>query len=191
MFRYAIAGLLMLSGALAMADGLSYDRVQASFEEIDIDVGGGFEVDGDGFSLGGSMAVGDNWYILGEYTTADFDLGVDYDELSLGGGYHHGLSDRTDFIAELTYENAEADSGAVSVDDSGLGLAVGLRSMVNPKLELEGKLSYVDLDDSGDDTSIGFRAWYAVSSSFAVGVGAEFGDDVSGYGIGARWYFDR
>ena len=181
----------MLSGALAIADGLSYNRVQASFEEIDIDIGGGLEVDGDGFSLGGTMAVGDSWYVLGEYTTADFDLGVDYDELSLGGGYHHGLSDRTDLIAELTYENAEADSGAVSVDDSGLGLAVGLRSMINPKLELEGKLSYVDLDDSGDDTSIGFRAWYAVSGSFAVGVGAEFGDDVSGYGIGARWYFDR
>ena len=37
--------------------------------------------------------------------------------------------------------------------------------------------------------SIDLQAWYTFTKAFAVGGGLEFGDDVTIWGIGVRWYF--
>ena len=50
-------------------------------------------------------------------------------------------------------------------------------------------IQYVDLSDSGDDTSLRGEAWYSFTENFALGLNAGAGDDVVSYGIGARFYF--
>ena len=41
LFCLALAGLLILSSAVAMADGVIYNYIQAAYQEVDIDLDGG------------------------------------------------------------------------------------------------------------------------------------------------------
>lgn len=192
MLRYALMGILMLSGAAALADDLSYSRIQATYQEVDLDAGGGVDVDGDGFGVGGSFAIGDSWYAFANYATADFDSVVDLTILTIGAGWHTAISEKTDFYAELGFADGEIDvSGFGSEDDSGYSVEIGIRSMVNENLELFGSVGQVDFDDFGDGTALGAGLWYTVSGNFALGLGADFEDDVTSYGLGARLYFDK
>lgn len=191
MLRYGLLVLLVFAGATAVAEEVSYSFVQAGYQRVDFDVGGGSNVDGDGFGVGGSVAVGDTWHIVANYSTADFDLGVDLDEFSIGAGYHFGIAQNADFFAELLYVQLDASASGFSADDSGLGANVGLRSMISETLELFGHISHVDLDDAGNSTTVGAGLWYTVSGNLAVGLSASFDDDVKTYGIGLRLYFDQ
>ena len=57
------------------------------------------------------------------------------------------------------------------------------------EFELEGGINYVDLSDSGDNTSVfGAGRWY-FTPALAAGIEAEFGDNVNTYGLGVRWSF--
>ena len=58
-------------------------------------------------------------------------------------------------------------------------------------LELEGAITYVDLSDSGDDTSFGVAARWFFTDNLALGVEGEFADDANTYGVGFRWAFGK
>jgi hypothetical protein len=68
-------------------------------------------------------------------------------------------------------------------------LAVGLRAKPLQQLELEGSVNYLDLSDTGDDTSLGLAARWYFADQLAVGVEGDFADDATSYGIGVRWSF--
>lgn len=190
MFRYLlIAAAALLMSTSALADGVSYSYIQAMYAEVDIDVGP-VDADGDGFAVAGSVAINDSWYVFADYGTADFDFNVDLDRFSIGAGYHAPISTATDWFAALSYEDAEVDTGFGSASDDGFGIEGGLRSMISPKFELKGSVSYTDLGDD-DDTALNLGGWYTVSGNFAVGFEASFGDTISSYGIGGRLYFDK
>ena len=192
MLRYALVGVLMLSSAAALADGPSYSYIQASYQEVDIDAGGGIDADGDGFGLGGSVALGDDWYVFAGYSSAELESVIDLKVLTIGGGWHTSISPNTDFFAQLGFADGELDvSGFGSADDSGYAAAVGVRSMVSEELELYGSIGQVDFDDFGDGTSFSAGLWYTVSGNLALGLGAEFDDDVTTYGVGVRLFFDK
>ena len=63
------------------------------------------------------------------------------------------------------------------------------RARVAQEFELEGGLNYMDFSDSGDDTSVYAAGRWYFTPSFAAGLEAELGDDVTTYGIGVRWSF--
>ena len=77
MLRYLSVGLLFLSSAAALAEGPSYSYIEGLYQEFDVDVGGGFDADGDGFTVAGSVAINDRWFVLVDYASADFDAGFD------------------------------------------------------------------------------------------------------------------
>ena len=182
----------MLSSATAMAQAPSYSYIQASYQEVDIDLGGGLDVDGDGFGVGGSAELGANWFIFASYSSFDFESVVDLNELSVGAGYHSAISEKTDWFVSLGYIDAELDiAGFGSFDDSGIGASLGVRSMFSPTLELYGSVGYADLGDGADGTSFAAGLWYTVTGNLALGLGVEAGDDVTGYGVGFRLYFDK
>lgn len=165
------------------------DLVGYQEAELDDDLAG-FSFDGDGFGIGGSFEVGESWFIGVGYSTIGFDFGIDLDQISVGGGYHAGMSDRTDFFATLSYLSVEVSaSGFGSVDEDGYGVAVGVRSMLTDNVELNGSLGYSDLGDGADGTAFNVGALYSFTESFAVGFDIGIEEDVTLYSLGGRFYF--
>ena len=190
MLRIIAGSLVLALSASAMAETPSYNYGQVVYQRVDLDDDRGFNVDGDGFGIGGSFEIAPNWHIAGGYSSTEFDFGIDLNQLQVGAGFHTDISPTTSFYADLSWVTAEIDTGTFgSIDDDGIGISIGLRSNISPQVELEGSLSYVDLDDSGDNTSIGGAAWYKFSDVFAVGLLANVDEDVVAYGIGGRLYF--
>lgn len=186
-----LAAALVLPIAAPAAD-LSYNYVEAGIgrTELDVDAGSVDEVDGDGFSIAGSLAVTDNVHLFADFNTVDFDFDVDTRTIRVGGGWNLGLNESTDFIARVAYLQTEVDFPGGDADEDGFDIGVGLRSAIAPAFEIEGAIDYVDLggDDSGDTTFSG-AARYFVTSQFAVGVALGVGDDATSYGLTARLNF--
>ena len=189
MFRNVLGITLLVFAAPALAGDLSYNYFQLDYRRIDVD---DISVDGDGFGLGGAFEVGENWFIVAGYATADLDFGVDLDQLEAGVGYHADMSENADVFATLSYVSVEASApGVGSLDDNGFGIRVGVRGMVNEQVELTGSIGYVDLDDFGDGTSLGASAFYSFTDAFALGLVIETDDDITSYGLAGRFYFDN
>jgi hypothetical protein len=182
---------LLMAMSPAFADGLSYNYIELGYQNAELDDDfGGTSVDGDGYGIRGSYEVGESWFIAASYGTLDFDFGVDLDQLAIGGGYHTALSDRTDVFAALSYISAEVSaSGFNSLDEDGYGVVVGLRGLVSDKVELRGTIAYSDLGDGVDGTAFGAGALYSFTDNFALGLEIEIDEDVTLYGVGARFYF--
>ena len=191
MFKKLLGVTLLFVLSPAMADGLSYNYLQLGYQRADLDGDfAGISIDGDGYGVGGSLEVGENWFIGVGYNALDFDFGVDLEQLSVGAGYHFGLSDRSDFYATLAYIRAELSaSGFGSIDEDGYGVTIGIRGMLSDNVELQGSIAYTDLGDGADGTAFGAGALYNFTETFALGFEVSADDDVTVYGIGARFYF--
>jgi hypothetical protein len=192
--RFKFVSALAASAAfvpfLAQAEGLSYSYLDVAYVNTDID---NFNEDVDGFALRGSYELTDNVFVFAGYadqgtTVAGFD--IDVQTLNLGLGYAWPLGKALDVYGKLGYVSAEADAqGFGEADDDGYSLAVGLRGRAVEQLELEGAVSYVDLSDGGDDTTLDLGARWFFTPQFAAGVEGSFGDDANTYGLGVRWNF--
>ena len=180
-------GLFVLS-ATAAAEDFNYNFVQATYGQIDFDE---FGLDGDGFGIGGSVALSDSFHLFGAYTTADMDLGIDLNQIELGLGYNAPISETVDVVASLAYVSSELEAGGFSVDDDGYGLGVGLRAMLTPSFEVDGGISYVDMGDGGDDVGFGAGFLYHFTEQFSAGASAGWGDDVNTYSLNARMFFGK
>ena len=189
MMRSILCGLLLAVSTTAMADDLNYNFLSLGYERIELDNDFGFDVDGDGWTIGGSFEVGESWFLFAGYGMGDFDFGVDLDQWAAGGGYHLPMADNVDFVATLSYQRADISAGVLSVDDDGFGASVGLRAMVSERVELNGSVDYVDFGDAGDETSLSGSAWLNLTEQFALGLGVSFSDDATAYGLGGRLYF--
>jgi hypothetical protein len=190
MFRSLLALAAVSISGTVLAQDFDYNFVQASYGQYDID---GVNVDGDGFGIGGSVAISDRFHLFGSYATADFDFGVDMNTLTAGLGYNTPINDAVDIIASVAYVSAEVKvPGFGSVDDNGYGLGLGLRGMASPAVELNGGISYVDFGGNSDsDTSFGAGFLYHFSEAFALGLSGDWGDDVSSYQLNGRLSFGQ
>jgi hypothetical protein len=194
MLRKVCGLTLLLLAVPTFAADISYNFIEAEYQEIDIDSGflGGFDIDGDGYGIGGSFELNENWFIGASYSKADFDFGVDLDQLMLGAGYHVPISDNADFYGMFSFVSAEASVDSFdSIDEDGYAATIGLRGMIGERFELNGSLAYVDFGNGGDSTAFGAGALYNFGDAFAAGFSVGIDDDVTTYGIGFRVYFDR
>jgi opacity protein-like surface antigen len=190
MIRTLTVCLLFFLAAPALAETPSYNFVQATYVEVDVDLGLGSDLDGDGFGVGGAFEIGDNFFGFASYQDASFDFGADFSTLTIGFGYHTGLTDNTSFFFRVGYADAEISaSGFGSEDESGYAAGLGVRSQVSDLVELELEVAYVDLGDGADDTAVGGGIWFDVTDSLALGLNVSAGDDVTSYGGGLRFYF--
>ena len=135
--RYLVVVPALFLALPGMAESPSYDFIQASYQSVELDFGGGFSEDGDGFSLGGSFEIGEHMFGFASYGRTDFDFDVEFTQLQAGLGYRVGINDSTDFFATASYLDAEVSApGFGSADDSGYGLGIGIRSNVTDLVEL-------------------------------------------------------
>ena len=95
-------------------------------------------------------------------------------------------------MAELSYEYLEIDIPQVgSNDDTGLGLAIGVRFAQSEKLELNAGINYVDYSNGGDDTGFELGALYSINDAYSVGLSGEWSDTVSMYTLSGRFHFGK
>ncbi len=193
MARSALLVILFAFSASVYADGLSYSNLTASYGQIDFD---GLNADGDRLGVGASAEIGESFFVFGSYGVGEIDDGVfsiDVDSWNAGIGYHMPMSDSVDLVTSLSYEYVDISLplGLGSVDDNGFGLGVGIRYAANEQVEINAGIKYVDFSDSGDDTGFNAGLLYNLTENFAVGVAGDWGDDVTAYSIGVRFYFDN
>lgn len=200
--RYRIVLPMLLVGAFICTNTYSsdaeitYNYVDLAYVNTDVDDAlPGVDVDGDGGAIRFSGSVHPNVHLFGEYSQVDLDFGVDVTTWQVGVGYNHSLADYTDLFATVAYADAEVEASGVSFDDDGYALGAGIRHMfVNDQIrasvldgiELLGRLNYVDLDDSGDDTSGTAGILFHFDPVLAVGIEGTWSDDVTSYALGVR-----
>jgi hypothetical protein len=176
----AVAALLP---AVAFAD-LNYTKLDVSFVNVELD--GPFDVDGDGFAVGGSFELNDRFHVFGEWQDLDYDLGSDERAIEIGAGYRHGLTDTLDFVGTLSYIDVDFGAG----DTDALGLGAGIRARVGRSFEVDAALKYVDFDEGGDDTSVLLGGRWYFNDSMAVGLSTHLNDDAGdALRVGFRWEF--
>lgn len=180
------AALAALVPNVLLAD-MNYTNLEVSL--LDVEQDAGFNVDGDGFELAGSYELSDRIFLFGEWQDHSLDQGVDGRSIELGAGLTHGFSDRLDFVASLSYVDAEVKVGNFTADDDGLALGGGIRSRVADAVELDAGLKYVDFDNGGGDTGVSIGGRYYFNNSMALGASADFNDNVDAIRIGFRWEF--
>jgi hypothetical protein len=168
-------------------DGISYSYLEGGYIRTELD---DFDVNGDGLGIRGSYAFTKNAHGFATYSKQDFDFDISGDQWGFGAGLNFSLSDRLDVVGTLAYVGVKLDApGLPSVDDSGVELGAELRGRVNDALELHGGVSYVNLNDSGDDTSGTVGARIYLTKMFALGADASFNEGGTTWMIGARLDF--
>ena len=113
----------------------------------------------------------------------------DYDQTQLGLGYHHAMSDRSDFLAEVSYINAQVAVDDFDADGDGYRVSAGFRGLLADNFEGYIKGNWNDGSDIDGDFSGTLGAQYKFNATWGITAEAEFGNDASIYGIGVRASF--
>jgi hypothetical protein len=185
-------GLTLIASACLLAPGAAFAQMSYTFVEgslVDIELDGPGNVDGDGIEIAGAYEIDDRFFVLGRWQDQDLDLGIDGRLIELGAGLHYALNETVDFVATLTYFDAELDAGNLSADDDGLGISGGVRAQLAPEWEVEAGLKLVDTNDSGTDSAFSFGGRYYLKENMAVAAAADFGDDADTIKTGFRLEF--
>lgn len=182
---------LLFAGAMlplgAAAQDLDYTFVEAAYVDSEIDAGP-LDIDGDGLGLHGSVLITDSVFLVGEYSSYDYDGNLDATSYSLGAGMRWGLRPELDLVGDLGWVHAELDRPvAPDIDDDGFRLGVGLRSRVHDAIEVQAGIRYLDLDDSDTFLTLGGR--YYLTDNVAAGLGLSLNDDDTGWSVSLRAEF--
>lgn len=187
-----VAGTLaaaLLLGSGAGAAELDYNYLELRYIDTELDVGP-VDVDGDGFQIGGSLELAQSVHAFGSFSSLDFGAGIDLRAFEIGAGYALPLQNGADLVGRLSYIDGKIDGpGSGDEDNNGFGFSAGLRNMFTPQFEGRAFIKYVDLDETGDETSIELAGDYFVNDQLALGASLELGDDVTTWTLGGRWYF--
>jgi hypothetical protein len=169
--------------------GFDYSYVELEYADTEFDVSDGGNIDGDGFTLRGSIELSDEWHAFASYGQSDLDFGIDLDTFTIGAGYVYPLKDDLDLYGRVMYikEDVDFPSPFADPDDDGLGLQVRVRGRINPNFEVEGGIQYLHIDNS--DTSLQAEGRYYFTNEFSVGVGLTFAGDADGLGVSVRYTF--
>ncbi len=183
----ALAVIALPAVADAEGFGFDYDFVEIGYSNVEIRR---TIFDGDGFSVGGSLSIADSWFVFGGYQAAEFDLNIDRTSYGAGVGYYYSVNESLDLVTSASWQYVELEEPSFgSLDDSGIGLAVGFRMAASRAIEFNAGLEYVDVLDSGDNTSLTLRGLYNFNKAFTMGISGSWNDDEETYTLGARLYF--
>jgi hypothetical protein len=187
MKRTVLFGAILAAFApgVVLAD-MNYTNLEVNY--LDLDVGEGVSVNGDGFEIGGSWELNDQFHLFGSWQDQSLDFGIDGRTLEIGAGWSHGFSDKLDFVGTLSMVDAELEAGGVTASDDAIALGGGIRSRLGDSFELEAGLKYVDFD-SGSDTGISVGGRYYFNDSMALGASMDSNDNADTLRLGFRWEF--
>lgn len=178
--------------ALAADSPLSYSNAGIGYMTGDI-----ADVDFSGFGVYGSYALNDSFFVIGDYTSIssddsfDFGFGVDDIEatqINVGFGFHTPISDATDFVATLSYADAEVEFFDFTEDGNGYILSAGVRAKPTQEIELQALLNYADIED-GSETGYLLGARYFTMPTLSLGLNYGSSDDFDSFSFDVRFDF--
>lgn len=188
------SALLLAVGSAHAAESVRWDSVSLAYQSVD--------VDGDkltGFGVSATKLLGTNVFIGAGYSSVSDDvellgsiMDLDFNSLSVGLGYRHGITGTTDVFGAVSYQDFEIEASyqgqSVSESDSGYGLEAGVRSLVTHQLELGASLMYTDV---GDESETGFKLSATLHLTEHLSLGAGYGkaDDVDTLSASASLFF--
>ena len=186
MQRFALVLALCFVAAAPARAEFSYDFVDVFYGQIDFD---DVNVDGDNFGARLSLSINDEFHLFGGGGFADLDFNADATTWQAGVGYNTELSPVIDLVAQLSYRRVDLDTPFGDAEDNGFGLGVIFRVAMTDLVEFNGSIDYSDLDDTGDNISLGGAVLFNLTERFSVGLFGDFDDDVSEYSVVGRIYF--
>ena len=147
--------------------------------------------EGDGVSIGGSVAIGQRFYVRGRFETSVIDVNAvvtnpfgvstaadnfDLIRSRLAFGYYREIQETFDLMVELSLDSTEYDFGSFAgesfdMSDDGAGVLVGFRWNPRPPLEVSGYAHHSAVGQADLTTGL-FEADTTV-------------------GVGVMWYFFR
>ena len=178
--------------ALAADSPLSYSNAGIGYMTGDI-----ADVDFSGFGVYGSYALNDSFFVIGDYTSIssddsfDFGFGVDDIEatqINVGFGFHTPISDATDFVATLSYADAEVEFFDLTEDGNGYIMSAGVRAKQTQEIELQAFLNYADIED-GSETGYLLGARYFTMPTLSLGLKYGSSDDFDSFSFDVRFDF--
>ena len=153
--------ILLLAGT-AQAQTVRWTYVEGGWITLDPDRGNREN----GWFVGGAFSLGKlPIHLFGEYNDIE-----QLDIWKVGGGWHGLLGEKADLFADGAIYDADYDDG--------FRIRFGARWMVAERFELNGFLSWVDLD-LRDNKSAAVNGIYNFGKAFGVGGGFEWGDEFS------------
>ena len=184
----AVAALL---AGPALADGFSYNNIEASFISTEIeDIEPGVDLEGDGFGISGSVEFGPTIHGFASVSGTEYEDVIDVGALSLGLGFNTSLAPALDLVTGISYERLKVEFDDFGGNrEEGVGLSAGLRGRVGDRLELSAGLKYNYFDEDVDDTTIVAGGRYYFSRAFAVGLDYSENDDGDTWALAFRYDF--
>lgn len=176
MKRCALAVALLAAVPLVHASELSYSYLEAGYFNVDPE---GFSSE-DGWSFGGSAALSDNFHLFGSHDNLDIGP-FDVDLWRIGLGYNMSISDRSDLVARIAYEDFDADDG--------WSAEVGLRGALSPKFEGYVALGYVDGSTLSGDPYLKLQGQYKFNRTWGITAETRVFEDAHTFFIGPRVSF--
>ena len=168
--RSIVFAAVLTAVAVPAVAAPSYNYAEIGYVNLDLDGG-----NADGFGAAGSYAIDDHFHVVGGIQRIS-DGGLSVTALTIAGGYRFAMSDTTDLVARAGLARARVGvSGFGSASENGWQVQGGVRSMLNPTLELNGFLTHSDV--GGSDTTLGAGVVKTFNERVGVFGGIETNDD--------------
>ena len=166
------------SSVAATADKseMSYNYIEGALEYSDTD-----DNSADVERLTVSYGVTSEYNVLADYSKGeDIDSTVDFDEVSLGAGYHKEVAHNTDLTAnaKLVYQDFDVGSS-----DTRLAAGLGVRHQLMDDIQVNANLDYND----GATFRVGARYYLIDALSAGFNFSASSGEQIA-Y-VSLRWDF--
>jgi len=172
------------------ADGLSYNLIEGGYVRGEVELPGS-NLDGDGFTIGGSLELGQNLFGFASVNSVDYDnTNLTSSLFNAGLGFNWALGPDVDLVSGVSWERVQVKASGVSVSDDGIGLNVGLRGRFD-QLELTGNVKYSDFGHHSNGFTLGASGRYYFTPAFAAGPDISHNDDGTNWGISFRYDFGK
>ena len=200
-----IAKPLLIAGALAalplsaFAQNLSYSYLEGGYLKATQEDGNADDFDFDGFTVGASGKIGENFFLFGDYRQLESDTvggtRVDINTGRVGLGFIIPVNANFDItagggaaFAKFDYKGSGAGLTPDDNDDTGYFVQSIARAKVLPALEINGGYRYEKVFDESESTGL-IGAVFNFTPAFAAVGNYEFGDDFNSYVLGGRFNF--
>lgn len=171
----------------ANASDFSYNFIEGGYTLLDADDGG---LDADGIGVNGSIALGEQFFLYGGYSSNELDgTSVDVDVQRIGLGWHTSIAERTDLVVAANYLRFDLEQGGFGLDADGYEAEVGVRHAFGPRFEAQATVGYVDGGDFNSALYGKLGGEFKFNQDWSLVGTALLRDDVNEFFIGPRLNF--